>query len=318
MNLNSVNFSVGSKLKFIVISSSIQSKSAGSMVLYRLPEDIRSLGYQANRILLRQIHKEEFLISVDEKNFIPFQTKTLEQYFDPEDVILIHGENLHHKYFDNFNVARFYLNKIGALKNIGVPRQGEYKIAWNSGFVENSDFILRRPLVKQPKNEVLRLDQPRLIDLTYVGKGAIYDSRFSRLPGTIELTRTWPVDDDEYLLLLSKTRFLFTFDVQSAVVEEAIVYGVIPVLMTFQPMSSIDELFKIYNEELAKCCLTFEEYGQITDSNFEVFLNNFSRNRQKFISYLDLQRADYPNKLLHLLTSLQKRFDLMPTSSMND
>ena len=66
------------------------------------------------------------------KNFLPLTTETLERYFDPENDVIVHGENLHHKFFDKINVARYYLNKTGALRNIGVPKEGEYKIGWQT------------------------------------------------------------------------------------------------------------------------------------------------------------------------------------------
>ena len=298
----------GNKLKFVVISPSINPKSAGSMFLYQLSDSIKSLGYEANRVLIRQDSRGHFFVSIDQNNFMPLQTDTLQRYFDPASVVVIHGENLHHKYFDGFNVARFYLNKIGALVNIGVPREGEYRIAWHSSFVENPDFILRKPIIKQSENEVLSLNEPRLIDITYVGKGALYDPSFSRLSGTFELTRRWPDNVDEYLLLLSKTRFLFTFDVNTSVVEEAIVYGVMPVLMTCKPKSSMDEVFESYDKELADCCLVFDKYKVITDENFDTFANNFFNKRKKFISYLDRQRSSYPENLANLLAALHDRF----------
>jgi hypothetical protein len=298
-------------MEFIVIAPPKNQKSAGSMVLYELADEIRCLGYRATRIILAQNKDGLFFISIDETNFIPLETDTLEQLFDPINSVIIHGEILHHKYFDKFNVARYYLNKIGALINIGVPRKGEYKIAWNENFVNDPDFILRRPVIKKPTKEVLQLDQPRWIDLTYVGKGKLYDASFCRLPGTLELTRNWPDDVDEYLLLLSKSRFLFTYDVQTAVIEEAIFYGVIPVLLTCMPMRSMDELRKIYSKELLECCLVFEDFEKIINDNSNNFFTQFYQNRQRFITCLDQQSINYQGQLNDLIRSIQLRFDPM-------
>lgn len=304
-------------MKFIVVSPRENPKSAGSMFLFQLAESIENLGYEANRILIAQNDQGHFFISVDQENFIPLQTDTLEQFFDPLNTIIIHGENLHHKYFDSFSVARFYLNRIGALRNVGVPRDGEYKIAWSEAFVENPDFTLQKPLIKQPKEEILRLDEPRLLDLTYIGKGSLYDPRFSRLQGTIELTRIWPDNIDEYLLLLSKTRFLFTFDGQTSVITEAIFYGAMPVIMTCEPRRTMGELFDTYDKEVADCCLVFEEFKNITDENFDKFVSDFFRKRKKFLSYVDQKLRDYPNSLEKLLTSIQERFNPIALKSKN-
>ena len=225
------------------------------------------------------------------KKTLPLATNTLEQYFDPKNDVIIHGENLHHKFFDKFNVARYYLNKIGALRNIGVPRDGEYKIAWQTSYVDAPDFVLRRPVIKKPINEVLELNQARLMDVTYIGKGALYEPNFKRLLGTFELTRSWPDDIDEYLLLLSKTRFLFTFDVQTSVIDEAIIYGAQPVLMTHKPMNNMGDLRAAYPHELFACCLTSEEFRRLTNENIEHNFNHFSSKRLEFISYLEQQKV---------------------------
>ena len=303
--------------KFIVIAPPKNPKSAGSMVLYELADEISNLGYEATKVLLGQDNKGHFYISVDEKNYMPLGEETLEHLFNPQNSLIIHGENLHHKYFDKFNVARYYLNRIGALRNIGVPREGEYKIAWNKNFVDDPDFIIRKPVIKKPVHETLRTNQPRLIDLTYVGKGHLYDSGLCRLPGTFELTRSWPNDDDEYLLLLSKTRFLFTFDVQTAVIEDAIYYGVIPVLMTHMPLKNMQELTKSYPKELAECCLSFEDFEKLTDENVDDFYTDFFQKRQHFIAYLNKHKTEYRGQLNELITSIQAKFNPVPLSQKN-
>lgn len=296
-------------MKFIVIALPRNPKSAGSMVLYELADEIRNLGFEAARVLIAQNKDGHFFVSIDEKNFLPLTTDTLERYFDPENDVIIHGENLHHKFFDKFNVARYYLNKIGALRNIGVPKDGEYKIAWQTSYVEAPDFVLRRPVIKTPINEALKLDQPRLVDVTYIGKGILYEPNLRRLPGTIELTRSWPDDIDEYLLLLSKTRFLFTYDVQTSVVEEAIMYGAQPVLMTHMPMNNMKEVRSAHPYELSECYLSSEEFSKLTDKNIDQNFSHFCLKRKQFISYLEMQKSDYNEKLKVLLGSIQERFN---------
>ena len=295
-------------MKFIVIAPPKNPKSAGSMVLFELADEIKNLGYEAARVLIAQNKEGHFFVSIDDKNYVPLAIDTLEKYFDPETDVIIHGENLHHKFFDKFNVARYYLNKIGALRNIGVPRDEEYKIAWQTSYVEAPDFVLRRPVIKKPINEAIELDQPRLLDVTYIGKGSLYEPNLRRLPGTIELTRIWPDNIDEYLLLLSKTRFLFTYDVQTSVVEEAIVYGAQPVLMTHMPMNNMEDLRAAHPYELSECYLTSGEFSKLTDKNIDQNFRHFFSKRKRFMSYLEMQKSEYNKKLNDLVESIQIRF----------
>ncbi|MDB2513452.1 hypothetical protein N9Y31_02955 [Alphaproteobacteria bacterium] len=303
-------------MKFVIIAPPKNLKSAGCMFLYNFADEIRATGYEAVRIILAQNRNGDFFVSCDEKNFVPLEPDTLEKIVDPSESIVIHGENLHHKFFDKFNVARFYLNKIGSLRNIGVPRPNEYKIAWNPSFVDKPDFILRRPVTKKPEKEILQLNQSRLIDLTYVGKGHLYDANFGRLPSTLELTRDWPKNVDEYLYLLSKTRFLFTYDVKTAVVEEAVFYGAVPVIMTHLPMSNMEDVKGAYNVELKNCCLLFEEFEKLNADNVQEFFDNFYFHRKKFITYLEQQEIDYRERLVELIESILERFSMIPNEPM--
>ena len=90
-------------MTIIVIAPPKNPKSAGSMVLYKLAEEISNLGYEAARITLAQRKDGLFFISADEKNYVPLEPDTLEKIINPQNSIIIHGENLHHKFFDKFS-----------------------------------------------------------------------------------------------------------------------------------------------------------------------------------------------------------------------
>lgn len=107
---------------------------------------------------LVSVRKEYCLPRIKMDIFSPESTKKIHAFvhrhtgafFDPKCSVVIHGENLHQKFFGKFNVARYYLNKIGALRNIGVPQQREYKIGWSTSYIDDPDFLLRRPIIKKP------------------------------------------------------------------------------------------------------------------------------------------------------------------------
>ena len=125
----------------------------------------------------------------------------------------------------------------------------------------------------------MNLNQTRSIDLTYIGKGSLYDPSLCRLPGTIELTRAWPGDVDEYLLLLSKTRFLFTYDIITSVVTDSIMYGAVPVLMTHLPLTGPRVIQQHYNKDLFECCLLYEQFKTLDIDKLDVFFASFYEKR---------------------------------------
>ena len=136
-------------------------------------------------------------------------------------------------------------------------------------------------------------------------------------PGTIELTRVWPNDVDEYLLLLSKARFLFTYDVTTTVIEEAIFYGVIPVLMTHLPMKSMSELNEFFPSDMAECCLSSEEFEKLNSENIESFFDYFFQKRQSFLGYLEKHDTEYKFQLDALISDISEKFELTPQSQKN-
>ena len=278
------------------------------MFLYELAEEIQKLGFEAYRIILKQNQNGSFFVSTDEKRFILLENDTLEKLVSPKNTIIIHGENLHHKYFDKFKVARYYLNKIGALKNIGVPRVDEFKVAWNSSYVDRPDFVLSRAKIKKPATKMIHFDQPRSIDLTYIGKGKLYNTQIGRLPGTIELTRSWPNNVDEYLLLLSKARFLFTYDVISNVVTEAIAYGAVPVIMTYQPLANLQMLKNTYDPGVFKCCMLAEDFEKLDGDSLSSFFKQFRKDRKFVCDEFDRSNINFQQRLRDLLRALLTRF----------
>jgi len=297
-------------MNFIVIAPPKNQKSAGSLVLYELADELKLAGFKAARVLIAQDKSGDFFISSDEESYIPLAIDTLERQFDPANTIIIHGENLHHKYFDKFNVARYYLNKIGALRNVGVPRHGEFKISWQENYVENADFLLRRPVIKKPINEPLRLDQPRSIDLTYIGKGHLYTPALGRLPQTIELTRIWPDNVDEYTYLLSRTRFIFSFDVVSSVIEEAIFYGAAPVIVNCQPFKSFHAWGETIDKTVFDCCCDLSDFENITDNNIDEYFEKFFASRLLMVKRLKKMEQEYGCNLKNLANAISDYFKI--------
>jgi hypothetical protein len=99
------------------------------------------------------------------------------------------------------------------------------------------------------------------------------------------------------------------------VIEEAIFYGAMPVIMTCKPRETIDELWASFEKEVTDCCLSFDEFKNITDENFDKFSTSFFFKRKKFISHVDQKLRDYPKTLEKLTISLQERFNLIAQKS---
>jgi hypothetical protein len=280
-----------SNFEYVVMTPPFMRGSAGIRFLNELTDDIRATGRKAHRIY--SVTMPEGLVAsfTGEAWFKVTPDWIKETVGNPEKLIVIHGENQDCKYFTGLNVARYYLNRIGALRKVGIPRDGEFKIAWVPEFCDNPDFLLRTSTLRYPLHaaEHISLDN-RQIDLTYVGKAAIKTPGIGRLPATLQLKGDWPSNDDEYFYLLKNTRRLYTYDAVTSVVGDAITLGALPVSMTERIThpdfvgcvahieDDIDEFMKgyaaarlryletearvkdAYRADLERCCVTMEKF----------------------------------------------------------
>ena len=296
-------------MKIYIVSPPKNPKSAGSMILYNLRDQLRAHGVNAERWIIAQDQTGQFYISFNEKEFTILNERTISDTIDVMNTVIIHGENLHYKYFKSFNVARYYLNKIGRLKNIGVPREREFKITWDQSFVDDADFELNYLYIKKSQQEDIFDDKNRNIDLTYVGKGIIYDQSFKRLPNTIELTRDWPNNDEEYVFLLSKARFIFSYDTISSVLNDAIYYGAIPILMTTLPYSSTEDLLNAAEKKMP--ILTFDDLNNLKNSGeLESYLTLFNEFRRLFVEQEKYSELKFFNSLPTLVEKMALFFNV--------
>jgi len=277
--------------EYVVMTPPPRRGSAGIQFLNELTDDIRATGRVAHR-LYSLTTTVGLAASVDGETYFKCEPEAISYLTgNPKTLIVIHGENQDCQYFMGMNVARYYLNRIGALRKVGIPREGEFKIAWVPEFCDNPDFILRTSTLRYPLDaaEHISLDN-RQIDLTYVGKGNIKYPNAARMPNTLELKRNWPDNDDEYFYLLKNTRRLYTYDTVTSVIDDAITLGALPVSMTERMThpsvqgcvayieDDIDEVMKgyaaarwryleteariqnTYKADLERCCVAMEKY----------------------------------------------------------
>jgi hypothetical protein len=138
-------------------------------------------------------------------------------------------------------VIRYFLNRDGIMNNRKVE-------------LGPHDFILAHSRVMHPNpqhvcyfadvnplfhNEGTRPAEHRHLDITYIGKGALYGVT-EPIPGTVEITRTWPATKEQLAMLLRNCRFFYTGDACSAVNVEALACGAIPAFFNNGPWTNED------------------------------------------------------------------------------
>lgn len=252
-------------MKFVVFAPEYRANSAGIVMLYKLCDELKKLGYSAE---IMQMTK-------------PYQVD--------DDTILVYPEVVDGNPLKAKNVVRYFLNREGFASGNKV----------NAG---PNDFILAFHKLYHPSpNAFVRFENvhpsfyfagtkptlERKLDCTYIGKGSMYSDKCKVIDGTIEITRTAPAEKEALADLLRQTRFLFTYDICSAIVNEAIVCGTVVVPLMFHPYKA-DEL----------------EYPFATVSENAIFIpEDYEEKRKDFLSVilnldLEKQTAEFAQKAI--------------------
>ena len=180
-------------------------------------------------------------------------------------------------WYENLNCVRYYLAGINQLDKTGIASDSEFKLAWDKQYCENPHFILRKSMFRGDLSKKLTLSlNKRYIDLTYIGKAWIwYGTNIPRVANSVELPRDWPRVDDEYFYLLSKSRYLYTYDHITSVIDDAIMFGAIPLFLDHN-LKKNDAWLNSINQHAEGC------YGFIGD-DLNKLRTSFKTNRKNFI-----------------------------------
>ena len=290
-------------LSFLVVVPHDYAKSAGGTALHELSQDLKNLHYEVRILYIGQDDKCRHAFSLDRNAWCFLPSSSIIQVIPPrQNLIVVHGENLDGDFFREYNVVRYYLNKIGATKTPAKPRDGEFVVTWSEAFCEKYDFVLRKTLYKglgyYEDRERIPADL-RTLDLTFIGKAEWHRSDLQCRDDTLMLTREWPSDQNQYLYLLSKTRFLYTYDRLSSVLGEAIVMGAIPRIL-----ESGDERYDSHViTEYTDKGLYVEGTRDLSSEEF----GTYETSREAWMSEL-FDQGQYLHHLKDLLEGLSGRF----------
>ena len=296
------NTNVECKPHFIVAAPPKTPKSAGVMALWNLADSIEAAGYQTTRLNFTAVEQDKYVMSLDGHNWVLVHETSLPTLLqDIPFPIVISGETTDCKYFGTFNFCRYHLHKMGMLLNKGNMKNDEYHIVSDRFFYEKPNFYLPQFLGKVPLERARSIETgSRTLDLTYVGKASMYTSNLEIMPNTVELTRDWPSENDQYLTLLMHTRFLYTYDPLTSVNLDAILMGAVPILLSYAPFDREDWLLH--------CGDGFIGYLPDGETDFDEFLLQFPSSRLGCIDHCIRMRDDFSNNVKHMCEDIIQFF----------
>jgi hypothetical protein len=229
----------------IVTAPAFEPRSAGITVLHTLCQALNQNGHEACLIFYQFMPEgyTRFFTTDDQGHYLPADTwipklppcediEALRQRIDHSIVIypeVIRGNPLNAK-----RVVRYVLN------TPSYPMYHEtddFIICYSKNFwpeARHSLMILIGEPIFNDKN-TLPAEQ-RQMDCTYIGKGIKYGNCF-KVPGSVQLERTWPADKESLAAILRNTRYFYTWDLVSQTNCDALYCGAIVVVMKWHPFS---------------------------------------------------------------------------------
>ena len=238
-----------------------------------------------------QIINHNYFINPWKGAWVFWSLNNFKSTFSNFSLILIHGENKHFRYFDGLNVVRYYLASLDHLLKRGVVRDGEFKLAWERMYCDDAHLVLKKNMFRGDLNSINSLSlYNRYIDLTYIGKAHLWGGATYRLKNTILLTRNWPESDYEYFHLLSKTKFLFSYDHITSVTEDAILLGALPIFLN-QSLRFNEIWLATMNKNFGDCFLI---HGDVKKD----YLDRFIPARNRFIENIRNEECSYFQQLI--------------------
>ena len=233
------------KKRFLIASPPYNHQSAGIVVLHELCDTLIRLGYDAYIVFFHSGKSPDFSWgwSGDPSLHGPGLLKGQLPAFGLDvfasellkEGIVIYPEVIVGNPLGAAQVVRYFLNKDGGLS--GLPTQyqpNDYKLAFSKVFFPDADGFLFKLLVSphfHSRNVPLAIS--RHMDTTYVGKGALYAETF-RVKNSILITKFWPEDKEQLGLILRNTRYFYTWDSVSLTNIDAVLCGVVPVVMQWK------------------------------------------------------------------------------------
>jgi hypothetical protein len=259
----------------------------------------------------RYTENTRYTISNKEEYFGPnlsyhhiYEEQDFLKYID--NAIVIYPEIVSGNPLQASRVVRYMLNREGvASKRSMEASETDFILTFSRIYHEYPHATLMKLSMECLfNNECTTNSLMRPIDLTYFGKGPLYNECFV-VPNSIALPRGWPQTKRELALLLRNSRFFYTWDIISQTNIDALFCGSIPVIMCTDPFESMDELNR---SELG-----IHPYASLTGDgeNRSVYIpSNYNSLVEEYkINYLNIVNG-YDAQLNFVLNSISKVFHI--------
>ena len=303
-----------SQRPFIVAAPAYDRRSMGIQVLHTLCNELNRCGRDAY-ILHYQFRAkggQDFLTSADGvTGYCPDHTliKRLPPNSSVEDLrelidgsYVIYPEVLQGNPLGAKRVVRYILNNPAANGYAMHHDDTDFLVSFHASYWPAPDYLLTILIKDIHFND---LDtQPTLLrqmDCTYIGKGSKFGACF-KIPGTVLVERVWPADKESLAVLLRNTRYLFTWDLATQTINDAILCGAIPVILRWAPYSP-----ELFDTEFGR--LPYADI-RIEDSRLSIALDfeSYQDTRLRYLAGYEAKVTGTSDDVAGLATAIEQHF----------
>ena len=235
------------KHKFVICTPPYANSSAGIIVLHELCDALVKNGHEAYVALMHMSEGQwDFHYPISQEGFHPGLQRTVvdpaqyEQAVNDalDNGICIYPEIVQGNPLMAKRVVRYFLYYDGGISGVKSGySSADYLLAFSNIYISNPHGVLFKvPIDPSMNDEGAPPFESRTLDLTFVGKGSKHADCFL-VPGSVELSKSWPKSKAELSALLRSTRYLYTWDCYSAVIADALFCGARPVLMQSEQLN---------------------------------------------------------------------------------
>lgn len=266
-------------MKFIVFAPKFKKNThTGVLALHDLSHSLCQLGHDS------RVMEWENLTNYDSESIVIYPEVVIDNPLGASRVV---------RYFMHMD-SYITGNKVQSSSN-------DFILAWTSLYYPNAHSLLSKYFINNEFNDInTKPVLDRSLDCTWFHK-ARYHQGYEVVPGTISIGANGALSKQGLADLLRQTRILYTYDILSNLVYEAIFCGVLVVPLSWKPFSP--EQIKGYNE------LEFP-YVTIQDNNIIIPMD-YSQQRQDFINRVNLSTKNYLIKLESLVQQIGRHFNLL-------
>jgi hypothetical protein len=234
------------QINFLIASPPYTHIFAGVRVLHDLCHELNLLGHNAALIFFHSgnglekpyqwalSNRPDLYSTGNKRLYLPLDNpiKSINDFL--ENGVMIYPEIIAGNPIGAKRVVRYLLNKDDK------PYPGEFVCSFMKFYRNNPDHILFK--ITSPdfmNSEKTNHWSNRKMDVTYFGKGPKFvDCKL--IPDTVLIERDWPRDQMQLAIMLKNTRYLFSYDGNSALTTDAMLCGAVPIILHDKQLSYSD------------------------------------------------------------------------------